>query len=75
MASEQTMTSIASSLELLAKASVLSLIDGKARDDQMLLLDGLGFKPVEIAGLLSMKANTVSKALARLKMKRSEATE
>lgn len=67
MASEQTMVSIASSLALLSKVAVLELIEGKERDDQITLLDNLGFKHTEIAEMLGMKANTVTKAIGRLK--------
>ena len=67
MASEATMSSIAQSLDLLAKVSVLQLIDGKERNTQLALLEGLGFKHAAIADLLGMKANTVTHALRRLK--------
>lgn len=67
MASEATMASIAHSLDLLAKVSVLELIDGKERNTQLSLLEGLGFKHAEIGEMLGMKANTVTHALRRLK--------
>jgi len=68
------MASIATSLELLSKVAVLELIDGKERDDQITILDGLGFKHSEIAGMLGMKANTVTKVIGRLK-KKAEAAD
>jgi CRP-like cAMP-binding protein len=74
MANEQSMASIAASLALLARVAVLDLIAGKERDEQLSLLASLNFKQTEIAELLGMKANTVSKALGRLK-NRAEAAE
>jgi DNA-directed RNA polymerase specialized sigma24 family protein len=74
VATEQTANSIASSLALLARVSVLQFIDGKERSDQLKALDRLGFKHAEIADMLDMKPNTVGKALRRLK-ERPEAPE
>jgi DNA-directed RNA polymerase specialized sigma24 family protein len=58
----------------MVKVAVLELIDGKERDDQLMLLEALGYKHAEIGEMLGMKANTVSKAVARLK-KKAEASE
>lgn len=63
------MKSIAASLDLLAQAAVLQLIDGKERHTQLALLSGLGYTHNEIAEVLGMKANTVTQTLRRLKQK------
>lgn len=74
MASETVMASIAASLELIAKTSVLQLIEGKEKATQLTLLAGLGYKHTEIAEMLGMKANTVTHALRRMKQ-RAEVSE
>lgn len=74
MSSDEAIASIASSLELLAKVSVLRLVDGRDKAEAMALLAGLGFKHTEIGEMLGIKPKTVTAALRRARQ-RSEATE
>jgi hypothetical protein len=68
------LASIARSLDLLSKVAVLQLLDDKEQNDRVTTLDGLGFKPTQIAAMLGMKPNTVAVKLRRLKA-RAEAAE
>lgn len=65
--------SIAKSLDMLSRVAVLTLIEGRERSDQLRLLAALELKPAEIGAMLGMKANTVAKAIQRLREKAESA--
>lgn len=57
-------------LALMLRVSVLQLVHGKTRTEQVLLLSVAGFQPKEIAGLLGTTPNTVRVALSGLRKRR-----
>lgn len=57
---------IAKSLERLERIAALLATRDLERNDQLRTLAALGYKHSEIADMLGMKANTVTKSLSRM---------
>ena len=67
MAEEQVelLRQIKRSLDVLIRLRVQDLCAGRSQKEMILLLDSVGCRPSEIAGLLGTTANSVSPVLSR----------
>ncbi len=59
-------------LDVLIQLLAFSLVEGKKRRDQLLLLWKAGFQPKQIAEMLDTTPNTVSVELSKLRKRRGK---